>query len=332
MYIIAEIGVNHNGDMEIARKLVDEAKKCGADAVKFQMFNSKALVSKYAQKAEYQKKNTGEDSSQLEMLRKLELSPENYLSIRDYAVNKGLDVFSTGFDLESNEFLHNNGQKIWKVPSGEITNLPYLRQIASFLDSDSTVLISTGMSTLEEVKCAVDVLDVKKCRIVILHCHTDYPTKDEDVNLLAINDLKNTFPEYEIGLSDHSVGFVAPVMSVSLGVKVIEKHFTLDVNLPGPDHKASIMPDDLKVLCDSVRRAEHMLGDGIKHVTESERKNIIVARKSIVAKCDIKSGDIFTEENITCKRPGNGISPMMWDEIIGKVSNRDYREDELIIL
>lgn len=331
MYIIAEIGCNHNGDPELARRMVDAAKECGVDAVKFQTFNSEALISRYAPKAEYQKKTTGTDDSQLEMTKKLELRHEDYLKLRDYASGIGLDVFSTGFDIESNEFLYKNGQRVWKIPSGEITNLPYLRQIASFAVPEKKILLSTGMSTIDEIHTAVNILESgSPCEIVILHCNTEYPTQDEDVNILAINDLKNNFPGYEIGLSDHSIGFVAPIMSVSLGVRTIEKHFTLDVNLPGPDQRASIMPDDMKVLCTSVRRAEKMLGNGKKHVTESERKNMIVARKSIVAKTEIRKGDIFSEANITCKRPGNGISPMKWDQVLGMRSSRDYMPDELI--
>lgn len=333
MYVIAEIGCNHNGSAELAHDMVRVAKECGVDAVKFQTFNSEALISRYAPKAEYQIKNTGAADSQLEMTKKLELSHEEYLKLRAYAEELGLDVFSTGFDLMSNKFLYEQGQKIWKIPSGEITNLPYLRQLSEFLNEDMTVILSTGMSTIDEIKEAVDILKPeKKFRLIIMHCHTEYPTEDEDVNILAINDLKRAFPEYEIGFSDHSRGVVAPVLSVSLGVKVIEKHFTLDRNLPGPDHKASVTPDELKIICESVRRAEKMLGDGIKHVTDAERKNIIVARKSIVAKCEIKKGEIFSADNITCKRPGNGISPMLWDEVIGKISNRDYCVDELIEL
>ena len=331
MYIIAEIGCNHNGSVELAYEMVKKAKECGVDAVKFQTFDAEALISRYAPKAEYQIKNTGNEESQLEMTKKLELSHEDYLKLNTYAKSLGLDAFSTGFDLESNQFLFDEGQKIWKIPSGEITNLPYLRQLSDFMKNDMTVILSTGMSTLDEIKNAIEILKPEKgFKLIIMHCNTEYPTEDEDVNLLAVNDLKRTFPEYEIGLSDHSKGIVAPIMSVALGVRFIEKHFTLDRNLPGPDHKASVTPDELKTICESVKRAEKMLGDGKKHVTESEKKNIIVARKSIVAKTDIKQGEIFSEENITCKRPGNGISPMRWDEIIGVKSNKDYKKDELI--
>lgn len=331
MYIVAEIGCNHNGDPKLAHEMVRIAKECGVDAVKFQTFKASSLISKYAPKAEYQIKNTGNTESQLEMTEKLELSHADYLNLRKYAISIGLDVFSTGFDLESNQFLYDTRQTTWKIPSGEITNLPYLRQIAEFDVKNKKILLSTGMSTIEEINDAISILKRDlTAQIVILHCNTEYPTEDEDVNILAISDLKMHFPQYEIGLSDHSKGIVASIMATALGVKIIEKHFTLDVNMPGPDHKASIMPGELRKLCDSVRRAEKMLGNGKKIVTKSEEKNIVVARKSIVARKKINKGEIFTEDNITCKRPGNGISPMKWDEVIGRKSDKDYLEDELI--
>jgi N-acetylneuraminate synthase len=329
--IIAEIGCNHNGDKELARKMVRLAKECGVDGVKFQTFNSTLLISKYAKKAEYQKKTTGEDENQLEMTRKLELSYDDYLELQDYAKSLELEVFSTPFDFESIQFLENNKQTIWKIPSGEITNLPYLERIGNFKIENKLIILSTGMATIQEIQTALDILQKhRKNRIIILHCNTEYPTPDSDVNISAIDDLKRNFPNYEIGYSDHSVGSVAAIMSVTYGVTFIEKHFTLNKNFDGPDHKASATPEELKELVDSVRKAEIMLGNGFKQVTQSEMKNKSIARKSIVAKTNIKSGDIFTENNIICKRPGNGISPMHWYEVLGSVAEKDFNEDELI--
>lgn len=332
IYIVAEIGCNHNGDVELAYKMVDEANKCGVDAVKFQTFNSELLISKSAPKAEYQIKTTGANESQLEMTRKLELSQTDYLKLKDYAESLGLDVFSTGFDDESIDFLHKNGQSVWKIPSGEVTNYPYLRKIANFDQDKKKIILSTGMASLEEIKKAVDILDQSKnTELIILHCNTEYPTEDCDVNVSAIKDLHEKFPNYHIGFSDHSRGFVAPILAVAYDIVFIEKHFTLDNNMEGPDHKASIMPEDLKILCESVRRAEVMNGDGKKRVTPSEEKNKKIARKSIIAKRKINIGDIFTEDNLICKRPGNGISPIYWDDLIGRKSESNFQEDELII-
>ncbi len=331
VYIVAEIGCNHNGSKELAKKMVDEAKKCGVDAVKFQTFNSSLLISKYADKAEYQKRTTGENESQLEMTRKLELSHEDYLYLRDYAISLGLEVFSTAFDFESIAFLEKEKQKIWKIPSGEITNLPYLEKIGSIEIENKLIILSTGMSTIEEIKKAIEILQSKKKnRIIILHCNTEYPTPDEDVNISAIQDLQEHFPNYEIGFSDHSVGCIGAIMAVSYGISFIEKHFTLDKNFPGPDHKASATPQELKELVENVKRAEIIYGTGIKKVTTSEAKNKKIARKSIIAKKKIKKGEIFTEDNLICKRPGSGISPMYWHEIIGKQAEYDFEEDELI--
>ena len=329
--IVAEIGCNHNGDFNLAKKMVKTAKECGVDAVKFQTFNSKLLISRYAKKAEYQKKTTGENESQLEMTKKLELGKEEYLTLKEYAESLGLIVFSTPFDLESINFLQKNGQRIWKIPSGEITNRPYLEKIGNIEIKDKTIILSTGMSTIDEIKNAVEILQSKKKnRIIILHCNTEYPTPDKDVNISALEDLKNNFKKYEIGFSDHSVGSIGAIMAVTYGITLIEKHFTLDKNFYGPDHKASATPDELKELVQNVRRAELMLGNGKKEVTDSERKNMEIARKSIIAKKDIKKGEVFTEENLTCKRPGNGISPMYWYEILGKKAEYDFKEDELI--
>lgn len=329
--IIAEIGCNHNGDKNLARKMVLLAKECGVDGVKFQTFNSSLLISKYADKAEYQKKTTGEDENQLEMTKKLELSHEDYLELQDYAKSLGLEVFSTPFDFESIDFLEKQKQKIWKIPSGELTNLPYLERIGNFEIDDKVIILSTGMATINEIQKAIEILQKKKNnRIIILHCNTEYPTPDQDVNISAIKDLQSHFPNYEIGYSDHSIGSVAATMAVSYGITFLEKHFTLDKNFDGPDHKASATPEELKELVKNVRKAEIMLGNGFKKVTPSEEKNKKIARKSIIAKRDIKKGEIFTEDNLVCKRPGNGISPMYWYEIVGKVSQYDFNEDQLI--
>lgn len=332
-YIVAEIGCNHNGSKDLARKMVLEAKKCGVDAVKFQTFKADALISKFAPKAEYQKITTGTDGSQLEMTQKLELSPDCYLELKDYATSLGLDVFSTAFDMESIDFLIKAGQHVWKIPSGEITNLPYLQRIGALQYPDKKIYLSTGMSTIDEINQCISILEksgTHKEEITILHCNTEYPTPDCDVNILAIEDIKQNFPGYSVGFSDHSVGYIAAIGAVVLGISVIEKHFTLDKDLPGPDHKASATPDELKELCKNVRRMELLVGSGKKIVTDSEKKNKIIARKSLVAKVVIKKGDVFSADNLTCKRPGNGISPMNWYKIMGLVAERDFQKDELI--
>lgn len=329
--IVAEIGCNHNGDKELAKKMVTLAKECGVDGVKFQTFNSSLLISKYADKAEYQKKTTGKEENQLEMTRKLELSHDDFLELQEYAKSLELEVFSTPFDFESIEFLEKQNQKIWKIPSGELTNLPYLERIGNFEIEDKVIILSTGMATIDEVKVAIEILQKKQHnKIIILHCNTEYPTPDCDVNISAIRDLQTHFPDYEIGYSDHSVGSVAAIMATSYGITFIEKHFTLDKNFEGPDHKASATPDELKELVDNIRRAEVMYGSGHKKVTTSEMKNKKIARKSIIAKTNIKKGEIFTEENLICKRPGNGISPMHWYNVLGKEASRDFDEDQLI--
>lgn len=330
IYIIAEIGCNHNGDAQLAKRMVDEAYKCGVNAVKFQTFKASSLISKYAPKAEYQKITTGCEESQLEMTKKLELSQEEYLNLRDYAISKGLDVFSTPFDMESIEFLEMSGQNVWKIPSGEITNRPFLERISNIKCKDKQIILSTGMSTIEEIRQALKILDINDNDITILHCNTEYPTQDNDVNIRAIEDLRNNFNKYKIGFSDHSIGCVAAVLSVAYECQVIEKHFTLDKNMPGPDHKASATPEEMSMLCQYVRRAEVILGSEKKIVTDSERKNKIIARKSIVAKRYINKGELLTEDNIMCKRPGNGISPMHWYEILGTKAISNFEEDELI--
>lgn len=334
-YIIAEIGCNHNGSVELARRMVLKAKECGVDAVKFQTFNSEALISCYAPKAEYQKVTTGVKESQLEMTKKLELSYEDFLELKKYAFELGLEVFSTPFDMESIEFLYENGQNVWKIPSGEITNLPYLQKIGDLKCLNKKVIVSSGMATIEEIKLCIQILmeSGTTCKqITLLHCNTEYPTPDCDVNILAIHDLQANFKDLSIGYSDHSVGYIASIGAVALGAVMIEKHFTLDKNMEGPDHKASATPKELSALCENIRRIDIMLGSNKKIVTESESKNKVVARKSIVAKCDIKKGEKFTEENLTCKRPGNGISPMRWFDVLEKNAEREFKSDELIIV
>ncbi|MBR2123720.1 MAG: N-acetylneuraminate synthase [Acetobacter sp.] len=330
IFIVAEIGCNHNGDPSLAKKMVDEAKKCGVDAVKFQTFQAEALISSIAPKAEYQIANTGNRESQLEMTRKLELSQNDYLYLKNYAEKIGLNVFSTPFDLTSIEFLEKTKQYIWKIPSGEITNLPYLEKIRDINCLNKKIVLSTGMADIQEIREAINILDPTRNKIILLHCNTEYPTPDSDVNISAILDFRQNFQDLDIGYSDHSVGSVAAIMAVSYGISFIEKHFTLDKDYPGPDHKASATPQELKHLVQSVRRAEKMLGIGKKIVTQSEQKNSVVARKSIIAAKLIKKGDVFSLENITCKRPGNGISPMHWYELLGKKAKNDYQYDELI--
>lgn len=328
--IIAEAGVNHNGSLELAKKLVDEAKKSGADFVKFQTFkDGKFVISKIAQKADYQKVTTGEGESQLEMVNKLKLSFDDFRFLKQYCVNIGIEFLSTPFDLESIDFLHELGMKVWKIPSGEITNLPYLLKIAAFHEP---IILSTGMSNLDEVKTSVKILQENGAgKITLLHCTTEYPTPIEDVNLLAMKTMAAEL-NLPVGYSDHTQGIEISLAAVAMGAVVIEKHFTLDRNMEGPDHKASLEPSELKELVLSVRNIEKAMGDGIKIPSASEIKNINIARKSIVAKTDIKKGEKFTEDNITIKRPGNGISPMKWFEVLGQKSVRDFKEDELIKL
>lgn len=333
IFIVAEIGCNHNGSKELAKKMVESAKKCGVDAVKFQTFKARDLISRYAPKAEYQKVTTGTLDSQLEMTEKLELSQDDFLELKSYAESLGLKVFSTPFDMGSINFLDSIGQSLWKIPSGEITNLPYLERIGSIKRENKKIILSSGMATIEEMRNCIKILTdsgTDESDIILLHCNTEYPTPDSDVNILAINDLKKNFPNVKIGFSDHSVGYTAAIGASILGVSLIEKHFTLDKNFDGPDHKASATPDELKELVANVRRIEVMAGNEQKIVTDSEKKNKIVARKSIVASKRISAGEVFSEENITCKRPGNGISPLHWYDLLGKVAEKDFDEDELI--
>lgn len=327
--IIAEAGVNHNGDMKLAKKLVDLAVECGVDIVKFQTFKAENLVTKSAQMANYQVANTGEVDSQLAMLKKLELKESDFQELQNYCREKNIQFFSTGFDLDSLAFLKSLNMGLWKIPSGEITNLPYLEFIGK---CNEYTILSTGMANMEEVEAAVSVLvksGTDKNKIVVLQCNTDYPTHFEDVNLNAMKTIKERLG-VEIGYSDHTPGVEVSVAAVALGAKVIEKHFTLDKNLPGPDHKASLDPEELKALVTQIRNVEKALGRFEKTPNERESKNIQVARKSIIAKTEIKVGDVFTVENLTTKRPGTGLSPMKWHEILGTKAAKNYREDDLI--
>lgn len=325
--IIAEAGVNHNGSLELAKQLVDKAVWAGADCVKFQTFRSENLVSRSAQKAEYQKKTTGSGESQLEMIRKLELSRQDFIELKEYCRQKGIMFLSTPFDLDSIEFLASIGMKTWKIPSGELTNYPYLKAIGRRKES---VIMSTGMCTMDEVREAVAVLNRSGTTdITLLHCTTEYPAPYDSVNLRAMQTLQKEFG-CRVGYSDHTGGTEVPVAAVAMGACVIEKHFTLDRNMEGPDHKASLEPEELRQMVRSIRNVETALGDGIKRPSEVEMKNMAVARKSIVAARDIKKGELLTEENVTTKRPGNGISPMLWDTVIGTKAVRDFAADELI--
>lgn len=325
--IIAEAGVNHNGNFELAKKLVDKAVEAGADIVKFQTCKAENVISRYADKAEYQKVTTGEADSQLDMVRKLMLTYEEYGKLKEYCDEKGIEFLSTAFDLPSVDYLHSIGMKRWKIPSGEITNLPLLIKIAQLHEP---IIMSTGMSELSEVADAVKVLiENGASDITLLHCTTEYPAPYEDVNLKAMETMRDAF-DLPIGYSDHTKGLEIPVAAVARGACVIEKHFTLDRNMEGPDHKASIEPDELKQMVDMIRHVEVAIGDGVKKVSASEAKNQDIARKSIIAAKAIKAGDVFTEENVTTKRPGNGINPMRWFDLLGKTAKHDYKEDYLI--
>lgn len=326
--IIAEAGVNHNGDLKTAKQMVLVAKECGADIVKFQTAKLDALVSKQAQMAEYQKRNIGEAESQKEMLRKLLLTYENFVELADYCKKIGIQFLSTPFDIESVHFL-DDMQDIWKIPSGEITNYPYLVEIGK---TKKKVILSTGMCDLQEIHDAVNTLKGAGCKnITLLHCTTEYPAPEDEVNLNAMNVLKREF-NCPVGYSDHTQGIEISLAAVAMGAKVIEKHFTLDRNMPGPDHKASLEPQELKAMVRGIRKIERAKGSEIKEPAVSEVKNRTVARKSIVAAQNILAGEEFTQYNLTTKRPGNGISPMRWNEIMGQRAIRNFDEDELIEL
>ncbi len=335
--IIAEAGVNHNGSLETARRMVVAAKKAGADYVKFQTAVPELVISTIAPKAEYQKDTTGEGESQLDMCKAIHLPLGDYAELKSLCETEGIGFMSTPFDLVSIDLLSALGQDYFKVPSGEITNLPYLRLIAR---QRRPVIMSTGMSTIEEIIEAVNVLTgesklhptishLRRKDIILLHCNTEYPTPMSDVNLRAMQEIKEA-TGCRVGYSDHTKGTEVAVAAVALGAEVIEKHFTLDRTMPGPDHKASLEPDELADMVRKIRNIEQALGTGHKCVTDSEQKNIIVARKSIVAARPIQKGEIFTEDNITVKRPGNGISPMEWDKVLGQKAKTNFGYDELI--
>lgn len=330
--IIAEAGVNHNGSLAIAKQLIDAAVDAGVDIIKFQTFKADRLVSKDAKKAEYQKKNIGDgDDSQYQMLKKLELSDADHQGLVAYCHQSGIRFWSTAFDLESIDFLHALGLDLWKIPSGEITNYPFIKKIASFHEP---VIMSTGMCDEQDIKNAMEVLlknGLTKDQITILHCNTQYPTPMKDVNLKAMLTIKQDFGTV-VGYSDHTQGIEVPIAAVALGAQVIEKHFTLDRSMPGPDHKASLEPQELKAMVKAIRNIEQALGSSEKKVSDSERANIAVARKSIVARVFIKKGEILTDDNLTVKRPGTGISPMRWEEVIGTKAKMNYQPDEQIQL
>jgi N,N'-diacetyllegionaminate synthase len=329
--IIAEAGVNHNGDYQKAVEMVYAAKRAGADYVKFQTAVPELVISSVAPKAEYQKETTGSGESQLEMCRKIHLKLADYKPLADLCREVGIGFMSTPFDLVSIDCLAELGMDYWKIPSGEITNLPYLRKIAK---KGGKVILSTGMSELPEIEAAMQVLvdgGIAREDISLLHCNTQYPTPMCDVNLRAMEQLRTLNPGM-VGYSDHTVGIEVPIAAVAIGAQIIEKHFTLDKTLPGPDHRASLDPAELTAMVSSIRNIEQALGNGEKHVSDSERPNIEVARKSIIAARDIKAGELLTEENLTVKRPGNGISPMLWDSVVGTRAVRDFQADHLIEL
>ena len=327
--IVAEAGVNHNGSLETAKQLVDAAVEAGADMVKFQTFSADQLVTTSAPKANYQNQATDSAETQHTMIHKLELSREMHEELIEYCQQQGIDFFSSGFDTQSIDLLVELGQVRFKIPSGEITNLPYLRYVGHY---GKPVILSTGMANLGEIEAALEVLEISgtlRKQITVLHCNTEYPTSMVDVNLRAMLSIRNAFG-VEVGYSDHTLGIEVPIAAVALGATVIEKHFTMDRSLPGPDHQASLEPDELKAMVHAIRNIEKALGDGIKRPSPSELKNKPIARKSLVAAIAIRAGECFTGTNLTVKRPGTGISPMRWDEIIGCSAKRDFEADELI--
>jgi N,N'-diacetyllegionaminate synthase len=331
VFIVAEAGVNHNGDFRTATKMVDKALEAGVDAIKFQTGIPEKNVSKFAQKAEYQKKHTPARETQLDMLNKLVLKNSEFARIKNYFDKKGIVFFSSAFDFESLDFLESIGVKYHKIPSGDIINLPYLEKVGTL---NKNVLLSTGMASLGEIEAAINILaenGTSRKKITLLHCTSEYPAPVNEVNLLAIQTLKNTF-KLRTGYSDHTVGIEISLAAVALGAEVIEKHFTLDRHMKGPDHKASIEPAELMSMVDAIRNIESAFGDGIKKPTRSELKNMFVIRKSIVAAKSIKKGEVFSVSNLGLKRPGNGLSPFRWYDILGKTAGKDYSEDEPIEL
>lgn len=324
-FIIAEAGVNHNGSIELAKRLVDVAVDAGCDAVKFQTFKAENVVTKGAEKAKYQKVTANADESQLDMIKKLELSYGDFNHLKRYCDENHIMFMSSPFDVDSVDFLADLGLSVFKIPSGEITNLPYLRRINSY---KRKVILSTGMSTLDEIKVALEIL--RNCEIAVLHCTTEYPCPYDEINLRVLQTLKQEL-QVEVGYSDHSKGIEIPIAAVACGATIIEKHFTLDKSMKGPDHKASLEPSELRQMVSAIRNVEAAIsGDGIKRPSQSEIKNINIVRKSIVSKCTIHRGEVFTNDNITTKRPATGLSPMLWDSIIGKRATRDYSEDDMI--
>lgn len=327
--VIAEAGVNHNGDLQRAKQLVDVAAAAGADVVKFQTFQANQLATERAKQAAYQQQALGQSQSQLAMLQQLELKPEQHSQLIEHCQRRGIQFLSTAFDPPSIQLLAALQLKRWKIPSGEITNLPYLRQIGR---QGQPVILSTGMANLGEIEAALDVLEqagTPRSRITVLHCTTEYPAPPEEVNLLAMNTIAKAFG-VAVGYSDHTDGIAVPIAAVAMGATVIEKHLTLDRNLPGPDHKASLEPDQFAAMVQGIRTIEQALGDGIKRPTASEQANLPVVRKSLVAARAIRTGELFSEANLTAKRPGTGISPMQWDAWIGRPASRDFAADELI--
>ncbi|UTH00866.1 N-acetylneuraminate synthase [Macrococcoides canis] len=329
VYIIAEAGVNHNGDMNLAKKLIEEAANSGANAVKFQSFIADKLVTKTAERAKYQDRNTNNNDSQYNMLKKLELDYSKHKELQLYAKSLGIDFLSSAFDLESIDLLEELEMPMYKIPSGEINNVPYLEKIAK---TGKPIILSTGMCYLADIEFAIHLIKSQNNNnITILHCSTEYPTPMEDVNLKAMNTIESAF-NYPIGYSDHTEGIIIPIAAVARGAKIIEKHFTLDKNMEGPDHKASLEPEELKNMVDQIRALEVALGDGIKKPSSAELENMKVVRKSIVASQNINKGERFSEENLTLKRPGTGINPKQWYDLIGKESNFNYQKDEFIKL
>lgn len=330
-FIIAEVGVNHNADLEIANRLIDVAVAAGADAIKFQTAIPELVATGFAQKAGYQKATSGADESQLEMIRKIHFPLSVYAGLKANCERKGIMFFSTAFDMTSLAYLESLGQPYHKVPSGEITNLPYLRAIGSY---GKPVILSTGMATLGEIEAALSILEAAgtlRERITVLHCNTEYPTPMQDVNLRAMLSIAQAF-NVEVGYSDHTDGIEVAIAAVALGARMLEKHLTLDRNLPGPDHKASLEPDAFKAMVTAVRNIEQALGSTVKYPSPSEVKNKPIARRSLVAARPIKAGEPFTSENVIAKRPGTGISPMSWDEVMAGVAPRDFNIDEFISL
>jgi N,N'-diacetyllegionaminate synthase len=329
--IIAEIGVNHNGNISLAKQLIDVASHAGADLVKFQTFNTSALVIKNSTMADYQKNNNRQYKSQFDMLKCLELTLEMHKDLQSYCKKKKIEFFSTAFDIKSLDFLNDIGLKFFKVPSGELTNLPYLRHVASF---GKPLIISTGMATLDEVEESLKTIEkygVKRKDVTILHCNTAYPTPIKDVNLKAMCTIRDKL-KVAVGYSDHTLGFEVSLAAVGLGATIIEKHLTIDRNLSGPDHNSSLEPDEFTKMVQCIRNIEEALGSGIKKPSNSELKNKLVVRKSLVAIKPIRKGDIFSKKNIGVKRPGTGISPMLWDKVIGQIATKDFVEDELITI